>query len=163
MTRVRAARPADFGALLALNAESVQVLSPLDLPRLEALAAEAAVHQVVEVEGQVAGFLLALREGAGYDSVNYRWFAERYHRFLYVDRIVVSTRSQRAGLGSLLYGTAFEYARAQGLPVITCEYDVEPANPASALFHARLGFTEVGRQRLPHGGKWVSLQAVDVA
>ena len=146
--------------MLALNAESVRVLSPLDRPRLEALAKEAAVHEVVEVEGRLAAFLLALREGARYDSVNYRWFAQRYPRFLYVDRVVVSAPFRRRGLGRLLYEAAFEQARAHGAPCITCEYDVEPENPASALFHARLGFAEVGRQRLPGNAKCVSLQAM---
>jgi predicted GNAT superfamily acetyltransferase len=40
---------------------------------------------------------------------------------------------------------------------VACEYDVEPPNDASARFHARFGFGEVGRQRLA-GGKQVSLQ-----
>ena len=140
MTQVRAARPTDFGALLALNAESVQGLSPLDISQLEALDAASALHQVIEVDGQIAGFLLGLRETAPYDNVNHRWFAHRYPRFLYVDRIVVSARHRRAGLGGQLYGAALDHARAQAVPVITCEYDVEPPNPVSAAFHRTMGF-----------------------
>ncbi len=81
--------PADFPAILQLNAESEHFLSPLTLPRLAELHAQAAYHRVVVADGELAAFLLALREGVTYDSPNYRWFA-RYPTFIYVDRVVVS-------------------------------------------------------------------------
>ena len=156
---IRAAAPADFPAILALNAESVHFLSPLDAPRLQHLHAQAAYHRVVEIDGVVAAFLLALREGADYASPNYRWFAQRYREFLYIDRIVVSTMQQGQGLGALLYEDLFAFARTSGVTRVTCEFDLEPPNPASARFHARFGFREVGTQRLAGGRKQVSLQA----
>jgi predicted GNAT superfamily acetyltransferase len=55
----------------------------------------------------------------------------------------------------------FEFAATHSVGLVTCEYDVEPPNPASERFHARFGFREVGRQRLD-GGKLVSLQAAQV-
>jgi len=57
------------------------------------------------------------------------------------------------------------YARAShdDVPLITCEFDIEPPNPASERFHAKLGFREIGRQQLDSGRKTVSLQALDVA
>ena len=72
----RDATPDDFPAILALNAESVHFLSPLDAPRLQRLHAQAAYHRIVTAGGGVAAFLLAFREGADYDSPNYRWFAQ---------------------------------------------------------------------------------------
>ena len=33
------------------------------------------------------------------------------------------------------------------LPVVTCEFDIEPPNPVSAGLHATFGFREVGQQR----------------
>jgi predicted GNAT superfamily acetyltransferase len=53
-------------------------------------------------ERTIAAFLLAFREGAGYDSVNYRWFAQRYERFLYVDRVVVAPAARGQGAASQL-------------------------------------------------------------
>jgi predicted GNAT superfamily acetyltransferase len=47
------------------------------------------------------------------------------------------------------------------VPVIVCEFDIEPPNPASQRFHARQGFREVGRQSI-EGGKVVSMQACEV-
>lgn len=158
---LRDATPDDAPAILALNQAFVAVLSPLDAARLAHLAGQAALYRVAEQEGRIAAFLLAMREGADYDSPNYRWFAERYPRFLYVDRIVVAAEAQGRGVGELLYGDALRHAASGGAPVLTCEFDIAPPNPASARFHARLGFREVGRQVLG-AGKEVSLQARDV-
>jgi predicted GNAT superfamily acetyltransferase len=150
-------RPDDATAVLALNAESVAVLSPLDALQLRALAAQAACFRVAERDGAIVAFLLALREGSAYASPNYRWFAARYPRFLYVDRVVVGAAARGDGLGAALYTDLFAFARAAGLDTLACEFDIEPPNEASRVFHARFGFAEVGRQRLP-GGKQVSLQ-----
>jgi predicted GNAT superfamily acetyltransferase len=155
---IRDATPDDLPALLALNAESVQFLSPLDAARLRALQARAACHRVVAVDGAVAAFLLALREGTDYDSPNYRWFAQRYPRFLYIDRVVVAAAQQGRGLGAQLYADIIAFAQARGIAPLACEFDLDPPNPVSARFHARFGFREVGRQWLGGGSKQVSLQ-----
>lgn len=160
--RIRPATTADFAAILALNEESVAALSPLTLGRLAALDACAALHLVADDGARVIAFLLALREGATYDSPNYRWFAQRYERFLYVDRVVVAGFARGRGAGARLYEALFEFAATQSVGLVTCEYDVEPPNPASAGFHARFGFSEIGRQRLECGGKVVSLQVAHV-
>ena len=155
----RPATPDDFAAILALNEESVHFLSPLSRERLELLHRSAELHEVVEIEGEVIAFVLALREGASYDSVNYRWFAQRFEPFLYVDRVVVSNAHRSAGAGRLLYEKVFAHAAATGVPRVTCEYDLSPPNPASERFHASFGFAEVGRQLVAGGKKMVSLQA----
>jgi len=162
MTMLRDATPTDFPAILALNEAFVAVLSPLDRARLARLHAQAALHRVIEQGGQVEAFLLALREGADYDSPNYRWFVQRYPRFLYVDRVVVAGSTQARGAGTALYRALYAQALRDAVPLLACEFDVEPPNPASARFHARLGFREVGRQSLHGGRKCVSLQALDV-
>ena len=117
---------------------------------------------MIEHEAAILAFLLAFREGSTCDSVNYRWFAERYPHFLYVDRVLVSDAAQGTGLGSLLYRTVFAHAQASSVPLVTCEFDIDPPNPASASFHARFGFREVGQQQVAFGKKTVSLQAAAV-
>lgn len=159
--QLRDAVPADFPSILGLNHAFVKVLSPLDDARLAHLHAQAAQHRVVERAGEIVAFLLTLREGADYDSPNYRWFEARYHRFLYVDRIVVGAAAQGLGMGRRLYRDACEHALGAALPVLVCEFDIAPPNPASARFHAALGFREVGTQALGVG-KRVSLQALDL-
>jgi uncharacterized protein len=158
--QIRDAAPADFPALLSLNEESVHFLSPLDAPRLALLHSHAAYHRVVDLDGMVAGFLLAFREQAPYDSPNFLWFAARYRSFLYIDRVVVSSARQGLGIGRRLYDDLFAFARATGAPCITCEFDVDPPNPQSQRFHERFGFSEVGSQQVGPSQKRVSLQRV---
>ena len=155
---IRDATPGDFPAILALNAESVHFLSPLGAARLQRLHAQAAYHRVVEHEDKVAAFLLAFREGADYDSPNYRWFARRYPKFLYIDRIVVAASARGLGFGAQLYDDILAFAAATHAERLTAEFDVEPPNPVSAAFHQRYGFREVGTQWLGGGKKQVSLQ-----
>lgn len=155
---LRDATPADFPRIVALNLAEVQQTSAMDLARLDYLHARAAYHRVACVDDEVAAFLLAFRDGADYPNPNFDWFAARYPSFLYVDRIVVDATFNGRGLGSLLYRDLFAHARAIGAAVVTCEFNVVPANEASARFHARWGFQEVGRQWLDDGKKQVSLQ-----
>ena len=155
---IRPALPTDTNAILALNAESVRFTSPMDATRLWDLHAQAAYHRVVELEGEVVAFLLVLREGADYDSPNYRWFTARYDRFLYIDRVVVAARQQGRGLGALLYDDLFAFASESGIERLACEFDIDPPNPGSAKFHDRYAFKEVGRQIVANGKKIVSLQ-----
>ena len=149
---------ADVAEVLNLNHESVHYLSPLSHDGLENLLDQAPLHRLLESDGHVLAFIIVLQQDADYGSVNYRWFAQRYPRFLYVDRVVVSRRRQAQGAGSVLYREVFDFARKHGFPCVACEYDVQPPNPGSARFHARFGFAEVGRQPVANGSKTVSLQ-----
>jgi hypothetical protein len=160
--KLRSAQSADFPSVLALNQESVRFLSPLSPQRLAAIDREAELHVVIEHGDRVAAFLLAFREQASYDSVNYQWFGLRYPLFLYIDRVVVANDFQAHGAGSCLYRAAFSHAANAGLPILACEFDVDPPNPVSERFHAKFGFREVGRQPTAGGGKLVSLQVAPV-
>lgn len=158
---IRDAATADFPAILALNTTWVQVLSPLDAAGLTDLHEMSAYHRVVESDGEVAAFLLALREGAAYTSPNYRWFADRHDVFIYIDRIVVDTARQRGGHGRALYDDLIAFARTAGVGLIVSEFDTEPPNEMSRRFHAGFGFREVGI-RDAGAGKRVSMQALRI-
>ena len=156
---IRDALTDDHPAVLALNLESEALLSPMDARRLSQLDAQAAHYRVaVNEDVRVIAFLLAFREGADYDSPNYLWFAERYPRFLYIDRIAVAQSQHGRGIGARLYRDLFDYARTQQVDTIACEFYSKPLNAASQAFHARFGFREVGTQWLPDVRKQVSLQ-----
>jgi hypothetical protein len=159
---IRSATPSDFDAILGINAEWEHFTSPLDESGLARLHGQAAWHRVVVADLRVVAFLLALREGADYDSPNYRWFAGTGGRFLYVDRVVVAHDRQGRGLGAALYDDVFEFAGAEGIGRIVCEVDVDPPNAASCRFHDRYGFVEVGTQRVAGGTKLVSLREATV-
>jgi predicted GNAT superfamily acetyltransferase len=115
-----------------------------------------------EEDGPVAGFASVLGPGLDYASPNYRFFAhrwgERARAFVYIDRIVVAARTQRAGLGRLLYERLFTDAAAQWPDAtICCEVNLRPANEASLRFHEGLGFVRVGEQSTESGAKRVAL------
>ncbi|HAS73589.1 MAG TPA: GNAT family N-acetyltransferase [Clostridiales bacterium UBA8960] len=163
MTTIRKAEKRDLNKILELNEESVHFLSPLNMEKLEHLVSQSEVLEVVEVDGEVEAFILTIIEGKDYDSVNYLWFAERYERFLYIDRVVVSVKMHGKGLGGMLYKSIFEYAKQKKIPFVTAEIDINPPNPGSLRFHEKNGFSEVGKQTVADGKKIVSLQAVAMA
>jgi predicted GNAT superfamily acetyltransferase len=163
VTSLRDAERRDFAAILALNEGSVHFPSALDADSLEALQRSAAYHRVVDADGEIAAFLLAFREGAAYESPNYLWLVERYPRFLYIDRIVVAPAHRGAGLGARLYDDVAAFAARNGVPCLTCEFDIDPPNPASMRFHERMGFAEVGTQAIRGRTKRVSLRAMAIA
>jgi len=155
---LRAATVDDFDAIVALNAAVVEMTSAMDRARLALLAEQSQYLQVATVEGDVAGFLLAFRAGAGYDNANFSWFSERYTDFVYIDRIVVAAKYAGEGIGSRLYQHLFTWSESEGVPCACCEYNLEPPNPQSAAFHQRHRFHEVGVQVLGQPAKTVSMQ-----
>ena len=162
--RLRDATESDFPRILQLNLEWEHFLSPLDESRLRYLHQQAAYHRVACVDDDsgeyIAAFLLGLREGAEYDSDNYQWFAARYPAFAYVDRIAATATQQRRGAAAALYKDIFQFAATAAAPLVACEYNIQPLNEKSRLFHNRFGFKEVGQQYAD--GKKVSLQVAAV-
>ena len=159
---IRDAAEGDFPAIVELNAHEVQHTSPMDLERLRYLDSISACHKVATVDDAVAAFLLAMKDDCGYVNDNYEWFAARYPQFLYVDRIVVSSKFQGRRLGSMLYQDLFQQARANRIQVVTCEYNIVPPNEPSRIFHGKFGFREIGTQWIANGAKQVSMQASEI-
>jgi predicted GNAT superfamily acetyltransferase len=166
----------DIPEALALNNASVPDLNELDenaMRRLLEMADTALVAEwvaeLVEAESAhgspdnpsspFAGFCWVMTKGQPYDSLNYRWFSERYEQFVYLDRITVMPHARRAGVGRALYAHLIN--RYRGVhPVLTCEVNLVPRNDTSLRFHAGLGFVEVGQQHT--GPKQVSLLALEL-
>ena len=88
---------------MEINAIEEEKTSRIDLARVTQLDSWSDYHRVVAVEDVIIGFLLVMSEASDYDGDNFRWFVERYSRFLYVDRIVIDRTFARRGAGSALY------------------------------------------------------------
>ena len=157
--RIRDAVPGDFPRIVELNGAAVRHTSAMDGARLAELHALSSYHKSIAVDGRVAGFLLAMREGAPYRNDNFAFFAARFATFIYVDRIVIDPDFAGLKLGSMLYADLFGYARRKAVPAVVCEYNIEPPNEPSRRFHDKFGFSEIGTQWLDGGKKRVSLQA----
>lgn len=159
---IRDAREADFAVIIRLNADEEQHTSDMNRAKLRTLHSISAFHKVACVDQEVVAFLLAMRSGAAYINDNFAWFTQRYDAFLYVDRIVVASTMAGRGIGSQLYNALFASARALQVPLITCEYNIEPPNLPSRRFHERFGFREAGTQWVANQTKRVSMQLAEV-
>ena len=146
----------DLADVLDLNEASVPHVSSLTAGELAWFADNAHYFRVVRDETGVAGFLVGLRPGLPYRSLNYRWFSDNYDDFGYVDRVAVDARARRKGIASLLYD---DFARTLSgkVEVMTCEVNLRPSNESSMRYHARHDFVQVGRQQTEGGTKEVAL------
>ncbi|WP_051471810.1 GNAT family N-acetyltransferase [Patulibacter minatonensis] len=142
-SRVVRMEPRHHAEVLELNRRDVDVLSPMDEERLSWIVARCAVPLVVEDDEGVLGFCLALESGTDYDGVHYAWFGARYDAFLYLDRIAVSDRARRRGVGTRLYVACESHAATLGRMV--CEVNVVPENTTSLAFHGARDYVPVGR------------------
>ena len=142
--RLRPVEENDIADVLALNEAEVEMLAPMDEPRLHQLRELADRFDVVEVDTAFAGFVITFGPGAAYDSENYRWFQARHgEHFYYLDRFVLTAEHRRRGLGGRVYDEVERAAAAYGR--MTLEVNLVPRNDASLAFHARRGYAEVGR------------------
>lgn len=147
---VRDAHADDHPAVHALNDASTPHVNALNAGQFAWLSANADYFRVAIHAGALAGFVMALRSGTPYWSANYGWFSERYDDFIYLDRVVVAPEFHRQGIGAALYADLVRYAAARWRRIVL-EVNVEPPNPGSMAFHARMGFRRVGERRYEGG------------
>lgn len=155
---IRDVQPHELDSILALNNAAGATILPLDAAALRVLYEQASYFRLAEIDGHIAGFLLAMREDAHYASPNFRWFREHYPEFVYIDRIVIAKPYRGLGLGRVFYADVTSYAETH-VPLLACEVFLEPRDDVSVLFHGTWGFQEVGQQTMPGNGRRVSLLA----
>ncbi len=148
---------ADLAGLLELNESNVPHVNSIDRKQMAEFLGYANQFEKVVESGEVAGFVVALEAGAGYESMNYRWFVDHLSDFLYIDRIMVSPDFRRRGVASLLYQHLATQAQAAGLSSLCCEVNLVPPNPDSMRLHLGLGFAQRATQATEGGRKEVSL------
>jgi uncharacterized protein len=155
--KIRDFRAVDADLIVALNHQSVAVLSAMDEQRFDLLREQSNILWIAELNQQSVGFLMGFCEGSNYDSVNYQWFNQRYDSFVYIDRVVVGVEARGAGIGSALYAQLEQWAYEQQKSCLVAEVDIVPLNQGSLNFHQRLGFCEAGQQVYGNPQKKVSL------
>lgn len=159
---IRDLRPLDLDTIIALNDAALPAVSEMPRAEWERMAAVIPYFRVAEVDGKIAGFLMALTPDVTYSSLNFLWFKAHYMDFVYIDRVVVAEAFRGNGVGRALYDdvTAFTFGKA---PLLTCEVNSRPPNPESMAFHEAMGFNPVGEQDTDGGKKTVVLLARDLA
>jgi len=157
---LRAVETNDLPRVLDLNQSALPHVNSVTLADMERFVEIASYFHVAEIDGLVAGFLIALNPGHDYASDNYRWFNTTYDDFFYIDRIVIGDDARGQGVGSALYQQVILIASAFA-PRVTCEVNSRPPNPLSMAFHERFGFKTVGTQQTEGGAKEVTLLSLD--
>ena len=156
--KIRDALKDNLNDLLKLNQSNLPHVGSISMSEMVHLHRQAVYFRVAEFEGQTAGFLIAFDPQADYNSLNFQWFKKRYGVFVYIDRIVVVPDARRKGIAFSLYQNLEHFAAQRNIPLMACEYNLQPKNEISRRFHQKYGFKEVGTQKTEHGKKTVSLQ-----
>jgi len=104
---------------------------------------------------QGRAFCIAFDHRSLVTGENFDFVSENFQSFVYVDRIVVSTKARGLGYGRELYDALLHQARQDGHSQIICEVNVDPPNLGSVKFHERYGFKPVLDSRKLKNGKTV--------
>lgn len=153
---LRDVRANDLAAVMGLNNTAGPSILPMDAPQLDHFYHHADYFRVAEVDGHLAGFLIALRDSTLHASSNFQWFRKRCDHFVYIDRVVVGDLHRGHGLGRLFYSDVQSFAEVRS-PNLACEVFLEPRDDVSVLFHGVFGFHEAGQQVMPESNRRVSL------
>ena len=160
MTTLLEPGPGDLEVLLALSNAHEEEIGWFTK---EAFAELVALSFRTRMTREREAFVIALSEHAPANAPNWRWFAARFARFVYIDRVVVQRDARKRGLATLLYNDVMAAARAAGHTLVCCEVNLDPPNPGSDAFHTRMGFAEIGRAWLPDRAKTVRYLMRDLA
>jgi predicted GNAT superfamily acetyltransferase len=159
---IRQAELADTPAIVAINAAGRPGVYPLTPETVAETLTTASYFAVAELDGQVAGYLIGYTSQDSCEGEEFAWFQRHRPQFLYIDQVAVAPGARRAGVGAQLYVQAALHAGTLGIPALVCEVNLDPPNPASLQFHARLGFQEVGVLGV-RDGRTVSLRHKELA
>jgi len=154
--QIRDVDPGNLAEILRLNEDAVPHVNSVRLDDMKWFAEHAHYFRVAQLDGTLAGFLIGLRPGLEYESLNYRWFSENYEDFGYIDRVAVSPTAQRRGVASRLYED-FAATLSGKVDVMTCEVNIRPPNESSMTYHVQRGFVQVATQETEGGKKKVAL------
>jgi len=147
---IRDVREHELDSVLAMNNAAGTGILPMDAAKVRFFWENADYFRVAEVDGLIAGFLIAVSHDAEHDSSNFLWFRERYERFLYIDRIVIASARRSVGVGRVFYGDVQSFAEAR-YPHLAAEVFIENDNHPALIFHGSFGFREVGQHVMAPG------------
>ena len=143
--RIEQATKDDLEFILYLNQESVPAVSNSDIEMMDHFLKISEYFKVFKINNELIGFLIALLPGKDYNSVNYKWFQNKYDSFIYVDRIIFTESFQNQGYGTIFYNDLINSTKNKSMD-IACEINIKPYNEKSIKFHKKYGFNEVGRK-----------------
>jgi len=147
---IRDVREHELDSVLAMNNAAGIGILPMDAAKVRFFWENADYFRVAEVDGLIAGFLIAVSHDSSHDSSNFLWFRERFEKFLYIDRIVIASARRSVGVGRVFYGDVQSFAEAR-YPHLAAEVFIENDNHPALIFHGSFGFREVGQHVMAPG------------
>ena len=150
----------DLEFVLNLNQRNTPAVGDSSFETISYFLKVSEYFKMITIGEKPIGFLIALMPGKDYQSENYRWFNHKYNSFMYIDRIVISSKYQGRGYGKLFYNDLHRFSKGKALK-LACEVNTRPMNLQSIKFHDKFGFYEVGTQETENGKKKVSLLMFD--
>jgi predicted GNAT superfamily acetyltransferase len=151
---IRNLTPADLALVHAWNQANTPHVNSLDFAAFSKVYGMSSHRYLIEYNGSPAGFSWLMHPESLYESVNFRYFKDRFTNFLYLDRIVIGKEFRGKQLATTLYEHIFTTHPA--IP-ICCEVNSYPPNIASMKLHTKLGFKVIGEQSTDKGKKNVQL------
>jgi|TARA_B110000240_G_scaffold102054_1_gene115536 predicted GNAT superfamily acetyltransferase len=159
--KIKKTSSSELDQILVLNQEALPAVSSITKEEMQHFLKIVDYFKSLIIDEKVVGFLIALTPGKDYQSLNYKWFENKYKSFMYVDRIVISPSYQGKGLGTNFYNDLCKTIN-QTITKITCEVNLKPPNEESMLFHKKYGFQQVDTQFTDNGKKEVSLMKLSL-
>ena len=156
--RIRNVKITDIEDLVKINELSLPAVNSISKSKFEWFYSNSIYFKLIQTtnNNEVHGFLLALNSLLNYESLNYKWFQERFNLFAYIDRIAILDKYKRNGLGKKLYADLEKSIKSK-YNMIMCEYNLKPMNYESEKFHISVGYKRVGKLITHEGIKEVSL------
>ena len=154
-------------SLLTLNNNHSVELSPLTLTELDQLIRASFFSATIN---DCEALLISFDQSFPHEHENLTWLRAYFEnsrrqnvasnhnapeKFVYVDRVVVSSAARGKGYARALYTDLFARAKSAGHTRIVCEVNLDPPNPVSDAFHSSLAFLEIGRAPIRNNSKTV--------
>lgn len=152
----------DLELVLQLNQAEAHIVKDLTPERQAWVSNEQCLCLGAYVNGEFAGFSMALPPSVEYGSPNYRWFGDRYDSFLYIDRVVVAKTFRGIGVAKNLVEETIIRARRSGVRMVCSEFDKKPLNQESCALHQSKSFKEVGLRVSSDGASVISMQSLEL-
>ena len=134
----------DILSIYSINqANTPEVGSLKSAKKLRELLNMSSLVLAARINNEIIGFVVCLKAGAAYASLNYKFISKKAKRFIYIDRIAIKNKHRRSGVGKSLYEIIFNYSEKFELPIY-CEVNTKPKNQPSLDFHKKIGFFKIG-------------------
>ena len=162
MFKLREATISDLEKIRTINEEAIPAVNTVSLDEFKWFLKRSIYFKVsLNEDEQVCGFLLVLPTGLEYESLNYKWFSDKFSDFAYIDRIAVKDEFRGKGIGKSLY-VDLEKSVMKDIKRIACEFNINPPNLVSKKFHEGLAYKRVGTQLTENETKEVSLMIKEI-